>query len=145
MKQTIEISSSEWEIMRVVWAHQPISGREIIDHLTRSFPWKEGTIKSMISRLTKKGMLIKDNTTSPILLKASLSQEEANQFRLEQVFSNICQKKQAEALIYLLNKIPADKEDTQKMLKIIEEKHSDAPHEIKCNCKPGQCACQGGN
>ena len=50
----LEITPSEWFIMRTVWAHPFCTSREIIDTVLNLTSWKEGTIKSLINRLEKK-------------------------------------------------------------------------------------------
>lgn len=58
MKALPRISDTEWEIMRVVWAHHPITASAIIEHLTRQDPtWHPVTAKTLLNRLVKKGAL----------------------------------------------------------------------------------------
>ncbi len=52
------ISETEWEIMRVVWARNPVTAAEIIDELSKSDPtWHPVTAKTLLNRLVKKGAL----------------------------------------------------------------------------------------
>ena len=52
------ISETEWEIMRVVWARNPVTAAEIIEELSKSDPtWHPVTAKTLLNRLVKKGAL----------------------------------------------------------------------------------------
>jgi BlaI family penicillinase repressor len=52
------ISETEWEIMRVVWARNPVTAAEIIDELSKADPtWHPVTAKTLLNRLVKKGAL----------------------------------------------------------------------------------------
>ncbi len=58
MSKLPRISETEWEIMRVVWAHQPVTAADIIVELARQDPtWHPMTAKTLLNRLVKKGAL----------------------------------------------------------------------------------------
>ena len=52
-----KITDSEWEVMRVVWANQEVTSKEIIEVLEQKKDWKPATTKTFIGRLVKKEML----------------------------------------------------------------------------------------
>jgi BlaI family penicillinase repressor len=56
MKETPQISEAEWEVMEVIWNHNPISANEVIDELQQK-KWSPKTIKSLINRLVQKNAL----------------------------------------------------------------------------------------
>ena len=60
-----EITEAEWELMRILWAHPNSTSREIIEIAQSFLEWKEGTIKSLLNRLTKKGLVTQDTKTRP--------------------------------------------------------------------------------
>ncbi len=57
MKKLPQISEAEFEVMKVIWEHAPISTNEITDRLVRSTTWSPKTIQTLIRRLTAKGAL----------------------------------------------------------------------------------------
>jgi BlaI family penicillinase repressor len=58
MSSLPRISDTEWEIMRVIWAHHPITANGIIEHLATQDPtWHPVTAKTLLNRLVKKGAL----------------------------------------------------------------------------------------
>ena len=57
MKKTPKISDAEFEVMKVVWAKSPITAAEIVERLALKTGWSPTTVKTMISRLMRKGAL----------------------------------------------------------------------------------------
>lgn len=52
-----QISEAEFEVMKVVWKHYPISTNEIIEKLTKTTTWSPKTIQTLIKRLVTKKVL----------------------------------------------------------------------------------------
>ena len=57
MKTLPQISEAEFEVMKVIWKHAPISTNEITEKLTRITKWSPKTIQTLIKRLVTKGAL----------------------------------------------------------------------------------------
>src|SRR5688572_26359472 len=58
MKRTPRISDTEWEIMRIVWAHHPVTAADIISRLTAADPsWHPKTARTLLTRLVAKKAL----------------------------------------------------------------------------------------
>lgn len=57
MKHLPQISEAEFEVMKIVWKHAPISTNEITDRLVRTTSWSPKTIQTLIKRLVTKGAL----------------------------------------------------------------------------------------
>lgn len=56
MKKAIpKIAESEWRVMQVLWEHGPQTANDVVSALSGEVTWKPRTIKTLISRLVKKG------------------------------------------------------------------------------------------
>ncbi|MGD9159919.1 MAG: BlaI/MecI/CopY family transcriptional regulator [Desulfobacteraceae bacterium] len=55
MSKVPKISESEWLVMKVIWDENPISSNRVVEVLSGSTPWNPKTIKTLLSRLVKKG------------------------------------------------------------------------------------------
>jgi BlaI family penicillinase repressor len=56
MKREIpKIAESEWRIMQVLWEGGPQTANDVVGALSDRVKWKPRTIKTLISRLVKKG------------------------------------------------------------------------------------------
>jgi BlaI family penicillinase repressor len=52
-----KIADSEWRVMQVLWEHGPQTANEVVKQLSGEVKWKSRTIKTLISRLVKKGAI----------------------------------------------------------------------------------------
>lgn len=57
VKALPQISEAEFEVMKIIWKHAPISTNEITDKLTKTTKWSPKTIQTLIKRLVTKGAL----------------------------------------------------------------------------------------
>ena len=57
MKTLPQISEAEFEVMKIIWKHAPISTNEITGRLTQTTKWSPKTIQTLIKRLVTKGAL----------------------------------------------------------------------------------------
>ena len=57
MKALPQISETEFEVMKVIWKHAPISTNKITDRLTQTTKWSPKTIQTLIKCLVTKGAL----------------------------------------------------------------------------------------
>ncbi|WP_369403870.1 BlaI/MecI/CopY family transcriptional regulator [Secundilactobacillus silagei] len=63
-----EITPSEWELMRIVWTKGKIYSRELIDLLQEKRSWSDSTIKTLLRRLVKKGLLTTEKKRTAVSL-----------------------------------------------------------------------------
>ena len=49
------IAGSEWRVMQVLWENGPQTANDVVNALSGEVKWKPRTIKTLISRLVKKG------------------------------------------------------------------------------------------
>jgi BlaI family penicillinase repressor len=54
-KRIPKIAESEWRVMQVLWENGPQTANDVVGALSGKVKWKPRTIKTLISRLVKKG------------------------------------------------------------------------------------------
>ncbi|NJD01389.1 MAG: BlaI/MecI/CopY family transcriptional regulator [Ruminiclostridium sp.] len=54
MSKIPQISDSEWQIMKVIWAHAPCTANRVVEVLSETSDWQPKTIKTLINRLVNK-------------------------------------------------------------------------------------------
>src|SRR5437867_11516605 len=52
-----QISDAEWIVMKVVWAHAPVTANQVVAALGGRTDWTPKTIHTLLRRLVKKGAL----------------------------------------------------------------------------------------
>ena len=56
-KELPRIASSEWRVMQVLWENGSQTANDVVNALSGEVKWKPRTIKTLISRLVKKGAI----------------------------------------------------------------------------------------
>lgn len=57
MKETVGISAAESAVMKVLWRSSPLAAEDIIAALDASSQWSVSTVKTLLARLVKKGVI----------------------------------------------------------------------------------------
>lgn len=57
MKTLPQIADTEWQIMKVLWASQPLTANEVIKKMEGITSWKPKTVKTLLGRLVKKNAI----------------------------------------------------------------------------------------
>ena len=77
MKNLPNISDTEWEIMRILWAETaPVTSNHIIEKLSGTVSWNHKTIRTLIGRLVKKRAIGFDSKGNSYFYYALVSDEE---------------------------------------------------------------------
>lgn len=80
-----QISEAEFEVMKVVWKHFPISTNEITEKLTKTTSWSPKTIQTLIKRLVTKGALAYEKQSrvfvyTPLVAEGEYLNQESHSF-----------------------------------------------------------------
>lgn len=57
MRKDLQLSDSEWELMKILWDCAPASVNEIADKMKDTMQWHPKTVRTMLIRLDKKGIV----------------------------------------------------------------------------------------
>ncbi|WEG72604.1 CopY/TcrY family copper transport repressor [Vagococcus intermedius] len=139
--KTLKISEAEWEVMRVIWAKGKTTSPEIISILSTSMDWKPATIKTLLSRLVKKQILLTELEGNKFIYQPLVSEEQTMRSATEQLFSKICAKKVGKTIAELIEEADLTQTDLALILTAVDKKEKTAVKTIACNCIPGQCDC----
>ena len=76
-KKEANISASEWAILKVVWEEQPCAAPGVQEALKGEKDWTYGTVKTLMDRMVKKGLLTTEKIRNLYLYRARISIMEA--------------------------------------------------------------------
>lgn len=84
-----KISPSEWKVMEVLWNEPDIFANDIV-HALSSTGWSDKTVKTLLSRLTKKGIISytkegKSYRYAPVIGRDACVRQESQDF-IERIF-----------------------------------------------------------
>lgn len=131
MPKLPQISDAEWEVMKVVWDHGPLTAGDVVRHLSDlrasggaaggggagEPAWAPRTIKTLLSRLVKKRAV--EVKTSPdgkkFLYRARVSREECVRRESRSFISRVFDGSVAPALLHFLQGARLSREDIQKL------------------------------
>lgn len=85
MSDLPQISEAEFEVMKIVWKHAPISTNEITDKLLQTTSRSPKTIQTLIKRLVTKGVLAYEKQSrmfvyTPVVKKSEYIGQKSNSF-----------------------------------------------------------------
>jgi BlaI family penicillinase repressor len=75
----VELFESEWAILQVVWEHQPCAAPTVQEVLREDKGWAYTTVKTMMDRMVKKGLLRTERVRNLYLYRAAITRRQAQQ------------------------------------------------------------------
>ena len=81
----VELFDGEWTILKVVWEHEPVTAPTVQEFLQKEKNWAYATVKTLMDRMTKKGLLKTDKIRNMYLYRAAISRAQAQESDLVRV------------------------------------------------------------
>ncbi len=141
MMPTVDITASEWEVMRVVWAKKQTTSAVIIEVLSQEMNWKDSTIKTLIGRLKDKSLLRAKRDGRSFIYQATVSQHDMILKSGKRWLESICSTKVGGVLAELIEVSELSQADLDQIIQVAQAKKANAPKTVTCQCLPGQCNC----
>ena len=76
------LTEAEWEIIQVVWEHQPCAAPTVQEELEARKNWTYSTVKTLMDRMATKGLLSTERIRNLILYRSVITQEDARRGEL---------------------------------------------------------------
>lgn len=135
----VEISQSEWEVMRIIWTLGPLKSSTIAAILADKMAWKIATTKTFLGRLVKKGALVTEKQGCEFLYHATVGEQASMDAAVVELFSHLCQMKIGTTVNHLVAQVTLSKKDIQAVQQTLAAKLPSAPTTVHCNCLPDGC------
>lgn len=132
-----DVSASEWEIMRVVWAQKETNSRTIIASLADKKGWKPATIKTLIGRLSKKGWLKTTKNGKSFIYRPAIDEDTALQIQAQTLLNGWCNTDADKVISTLIQAVILDDQMKDNILAALDQ--ANYVDHVTCNCTPGQC------
>ena len=121
MSRTPEISDAEWEVMNVLWEEAPRTASEVADVLAERTKWNPSTVKTLLGRLVKKGVLrfrTEGNRYlyTPAIPRDRYVRKESESF-IERVFGS-----EAPMILHFVRKARLSRAEIEELRRILDEK-----------------------
>ena len=132
-----DVSASEWEIMRVVWAQKETNSRTIIASLADKKSWKPATIKTLIGRLSKKGWLETVKNGKSFIYRPAIDEDTALQHQAKTLLNGWCNTDADKVISALIQASILDDRMKDNILTALDQ--ATYVDHVTCHCTPGQC------
>ena len=76
-KKDVELFESEWTILQVVWKVQPCTAPTVQEELESEKGWAYTTVKTIMDRMVKKGLLKVEKIRNLHIYRPAISQKQA--------------------------------------------------------------------
>ena len=76
-KKNVELIDSEWAILEVVWDIQPCTAPTVQEALVKDRGWAYTTVKTMMDRMVKKGLLKTEKIRKMYLYRSAVTRKRA--------------------------------------------------------------------
>lgn len=77
-----ELTEAEWDIIEVVWEHEPCAAPTVQEELAARKKWTYSTVKTLMDRMVGKGLLTTERIRNLMLYRSVISREEARRGEL---------------------------------------------------------------
>ena len=123
MKKRIpNIAESEWRIMQILWQKGPQTANEIVIALKGEVKWKPRTIKTLISRLVKKGAVKYTDEGYRYRYTAAVNESKCIRSETKSFISRVYQGVMNPALAAFLENVDLSDKDIDALQEILDQK-----------------------
>jgi predicted transcriptional regulator len=131
MADNLPITDAEREVMEALWERSPLTSREIIYAVQAHTHWQAKTVRTLISRLAKKGMVRSEKQERRYEYAPAISREEFLQCKSRKFIRTFFKGKVTPLVAAFAEQESLSREDVAELRQLIdslaEDKSEDAP------------------
>ena len=115
-----QISDSEWDVMKIVWEAGPLTAGQIVQRMVGQSDWHPRSIKTLLSRLVKKGAVAMEEDGKRYLYRAKVTREACRRYETRSFLSRVFDGAVAPALVHFLKQSDLSREELEELKRILE-------------------------
>src|SRR5262245_33315865 len=120
MAQSVGISEAEWEVIKTIWDHGPMTAGQVVEALATS-RWRPRTVKTLLSRLVKKGAVRCDAEEKRFVYRAVITRQAATRREARSFLARVFDGALAPALVTFLKESDLSSDEIHQLRKILEQ------------------------
>jgi BlaI family penicillinase repressor len=121
---TPKISSSEWEVMSVLWLNGPLTATEVFEVLPSGHGWKQKTVNTFLTRLVTKGALSADRKGKAFIYTPRVAREKCVQAESESFLRRVFQGATGDLVLHFCERAELTQEEMQELEQLLKSKRS---------------------
>ena len=116
-----DISNAEFEVLDVLWDDYPATSSDIVERLNQKKPWHDKTVKTLLSRLVKKGVVDFDKAQRQYLYRPLIAREDYTKKEATSFVSRIFKGKVAPLVAGFANQNSLSQQDVDELKALIRQ------------------------
>lgn len=124
-KRLPRIAESEWRVMQVLWEKGPQTANDVVGALDGAVPWKPRTVKTLISRLVKKGAVQFEAEGMRYRYSAAVAESECIRSETKSFVRRVYQGAMKPALAAFLEDADLSPQEIKELQEILEQKRKE--------------------
>jgi BlaI family penicillinase repressor len=114
------ISEAEWDVMKVVWDHEPVAASDVADRLAVERDWHPQTVKTMLTRLVGKGALAYKAEGKRYLYRARISRDACIRHESRSFLSRVFDGSVTPAVVHLLTHSKLSDDELKQLRRLLD-------------------------
>ena len=121
MNKGPKISDAEWEVMKVLWDHEPMTAVEVLGLLPHD-QWKQKTVNTFLTRLESKGIIASERQGRANIYRSLLSESECRGEEGQHFLKKVFRGEVAPMMLHFLESEDLSDKEINDLRKMLEEK-----------------------
>ena len=117
----IDLSNSEWKLMRRLWDHAPSTITELTAALREETGWSRNTVLTYLTRMETKGLVSIDKEGSPRRYRAALSREDCQAQARDVFLQNVYRGATGDLVAAFLREKPISAQERDELRRLLDE------------------------
>lgn len=114
-----QISDAEWEVMNVLWESSPRTAAEVAEALSERKQWNPKTVRTLLTRLVKKGALRYKEEGHRYLYRPTVSRETYIREETKSFVDRVFGGEAAPAIVHFVKTLKLTEEELDELRMVI--------------------------
>lgn len=121
-RHNLDLFESEWAILKVVWEREPCAAPEVQERLASQKQWAYTTVKTMMDRMVKKGLLNVEKIRNLNLYRSAITQKQARKSEITRTIKRAFEGAISPMMQFLVENEEMPDAEIEKLEQLIREK-----------------------
>lgn len=121
-KENLELFESEWAILQAVWELEPCAAPTVQEALQSKKGWAYTTVKTMMDRMVKKGLLKTEKIRNLYLYSSAVTQSQARKSEIARTLKRAFNGTFTPMMQFLIENDELSEEEYGHLERLIEER-----------------------
>jgi BlaI family penicillinase repressor len=119
---SLELFDSEWTILQVIWEKEPCTAPSVQETLQNDKRWAYTTVKTLMDRMVKKGLLRTERLRNLYLYRAAITRQEAQHSEIRRTIQRAFDGALTPMMQFLLENESVSDEEYQDLERLIRNR-----------------------